>query len=47
MLQLKIIHSRVYAQALTLAALAAAGAVSYVERGDEVTSAPKATGFDR
>ena len=33
-------------QALTLAALAAAGAVSYVE-GGEGSISPKATGFDK
>ncbi|EFN59892.1 hypothetical protein CHLNCDRAFT_132908 [Chlorella variabilis] len=46
--QLKLIHSRVYAQALTLAGLGIAGVVQWLEEPPpETTPAPKATGFDR
>ncbi|KAL4447444.1 hypothetical protein ABPG75_004663 [Micractinium tetrahymenae] len=43
--QLKLIHSRVYAQALTLAGLGMAGLVSWMEEGGQGPHpAPKATG---
>ncbi|PRW60792.1 hypoxia induced conserved region containing [Chlorella sorokiniana] len=45
--QLKLIHSRVYAQALTLAGLGIAGAVQWMEdSSSQPTQAPKATGLD-
>ncbi|KAL4427473.1 hypothetical protein ABPG77_000762 [Micractinium sp. CCAP 211/92] len=45
--QLKVIHSRVYAQALTLAGLGMAGLISWMEEGKAGPEpAPKATGVN-
>ncbi|KAI3429262.1 hypothetical protein D9Q98_005359 [Chlorella vulgaris] len=47
--QLKLIHARVYAQALTLASLGMVAAVQWLEEEDvpQADAAPKATGVNR